>query len=75
MILFEQLLYLGFAIFAVGMLVKMLVVNHRHSALMGRMASYTRWVKARAGQMTPNEMRLVERVLTRKNPEYRGPWE
>ena len=75
MILLEKLLYLALAIFGVVMLVKLWVVDRRHSALMGRMASYTRWVKARAGQMTPNEMRHVERVLSRKNPEYRGPWE
>ena len=40
----ERIIYLGFALFAVGMLVKVLWQHRRHSALSKRMEQYGEWV-------------------------------
>lgn len=77
-LILEKLVYLAFAVFAVGFLVKIGREHWRHRALMNRMDAYGRWVKAcvaRPEGMTDMEFHLVDRLSHGQNPGYRGPWE
>jgi len=73
----EKLIYLGFALFAAGMLFNLLRNHRRHAALSKRMEQYGEWIKGYK-DMSPEDKKVAESYAPRVFAggfDYRGPWE